>query len=97
MAYVPVPKDLNAVKTKVLLNLTKRQLICFGAGAALGVPLFFLLNSYTTGLSPSVMAYILRDVLGTRFGGNVTADEIGLPVEATGGVLPCGSTAIWQK
>ena len=60
-------------------------------------PLFFLLNSYTTGLSPSVMAYILRDVLGTRFGGNVTADEIGLPVEATGGVLPCGSTAIWQK
>lgn len=60
-------------------------------------PLFFLLNSYTTGLSPSVMAYILRDVLGTKFGGNVTADEIGLPVEATGGVLPCGSTAIWQK
>ena len=39
MAYVPVPKDLNAVKTKVLLNLTKRQLVCFGAGAALGVPL----------------------------------------------------------
>ena len=35
MAYVPVPKDLNAVKTKVLLNLTKRQLVCFGAGAAL--------------------------------------------------------------
>ncbi|WP_418847580.1 class I SAM-dependent methyltransferase [Ruminococcus sp.] len=60
-------------------------------------PLLFLLNSYNTGLSPSVMAYILRDVLGTRFGGNVTADEIGLPVEATGGVLPCGSTAIWQK
>lgn len=43
------------------------------------------------------MAYILRDVLGTKFGGNVTAAEIGLPVEATGGVLPCGSTAIWQK
>ena len=42
MAYVPVPKDLNAVKTKVLLNLTKRQLVCFSAGAALGVPLFFL-------------------------------------------------------
>ena len=34
MAYVPVPKDLNAVKTKVLLNLTKRQLVCFSAGAA---------------------------------------------------------------
>ena len=45
MAYVPVPKDLNAVKTKVLLNLTKRQLICFGGGALIGVPLFFLLKT----------------------------------------------------
>lgn len=45
MAYVPVPKDLTAVKTKVLLNLTKRQLICFGSGAAVGVPLFFLLKT----------------------------------------------------
>ncbi len=44
MAYVPVPKDLNAVKTKVLLNLTKRQLICFGGGAIIGIPLFFLLK-----------------------------------------------------
>lgn len=44
MAYVPVPKDLNAVKTKVMFNLTKRQLICFGSGAAVGVPLFFLLK-----------------------------------------------------
>lgn len=58
-------------------------------------PLFFLLNSYTTGLSPSVMAYILNDILTEKFGGSVNADEIGLPVEATGGVLPCGSTAIW--
>lgn len=40
MAYVSVPKDLNAVKTKVLFNLTKRQLICFGSGAAVAVPLF---------------------------------------------------------
>ncbi len=44
MAYVPVPKDLSAVKTKVLFNLTKRQLICFGIGAVIGVPLFFLLK-----------------------------------------------------
>lgn len=66
------------------------------AGVLSDKPLFFLLNSYTTGLSPSVMAYILKDVLCTRFGGNVTADEIGLPVEATQSVLPCGSTAIWQ-
>lgn len=44
MAYVPVPKDLTAVKTKVLLNLTKRQLICFSGGALIGIPLFFLLK-----------------------------------------------------
>ena len=60
-------------------------------------PLFFLLNSYTTGLSPSVMAYILKETVGEKFGGSVTADEIGLPVEASGGVLPCGSTAIWKR
>ena len=60
MAYVPVPKDLNAVKTKVLLNLTKRQLVCFGAGAALGVPLFFLLkNSAGTSLAAMVMIVVM--------------------------------------
>ena len=41
MAYVPVPKDLTKVKTKVMFNLTKRQLICFTGGALIGVPLFF--------------------------------------------------------
>lgn len=60
-------------------------------------PLFFLLNSYTAGLSPSVMAYILRETVGTRFVGEVTADEIGLLVESSGGVLPCGSTAIFKS
>ncbi len=44
MAYVPVPKDLNVVKTKVMFNLTKRQLICFGGAMLIGVPLFFLLK-----------------------------------------------------
>lgn len=58
-------------------------------------PLFFLLNSYTTGLSPSVMAYILNEVITPGFGGKVTADEIGLPVEKSGMPLPCGSTAVW--
>lgn len=42
MAYVPVPKDLSTVKTKVMFNLTKRQLICFSAALAIGLPLFFL-------------------------------------------------------
>lgn len=60
-------------------------------------PLFFLLNSYTTGLSPSVMAYILGSVLQPTFGGKISADEIGLPVRKSGLVLPCGSTAIWQE
>ena len=44
MAYVPVPKDLSRIKTKVMFNLTKRQLLCFGGGALIGVPLFFLLK-----------------------------------------------------
>lgn len=60
-------------------------------------PLFFVLNSYTTGLSPSVMAYILDDIIAEKFGGSVTADEIGLPVKSGRFPLPCGSTAIWQN
>ena len=67
------------------------------AGALSDKPLFFLLNSYTTGLSPSVMAYILSVTVQERFGGAVSADEIGLPVTRTGLVLPCGSTAIWRE
>lgn len=58
MAYVPVPKDLNAVKTKVMLNLTKRQLICFGAGAAVGVPLYFLLKAHT-GVSAAAICMVV--------------------------------------
>lgn len=45
LAYVIIPKDLTKVKTKVMFGLTKRQLICFGAAALIGVPLFFLLKS----------------------------------------------------
>lgn len=60
-------------------------------------PLFFVLNSYTTGLSPSVMRYLLGVTVAKRFGGEVSADEIGLPVTQSGLVLPCGSTAIWNR
>jgi 23S rRNA (cytosine1962-C5)-methyltransferase len=56
-----------------------------------------ILNSYTTGLSCSVMKYILDDIVTKRHGGKVTADEIGLPVTDSKGVLPCGATAIWHK
>lgn len=60
-------------------------------------PLFFALNSYTTGLSPSVMQYLLGCTVAKKFGGKVTADEIGLPVKESGYVLPCGSTALWEN
>lgn len=60
-------------------------------------PLFFLLNSYTTGLSPSVMEYILGVAVGSRYKGVLSSSEIGLPVTKTGFVLPCGSTAIWEN
>ncbi|MBS1474121.1 MAG: methyltransferase domain-containing protein [Massilimaliae sp.] len=59
-------------------------------------PLFFALNSYTTGLSPSVMEYLLGVTIGSRHSGIVSADEIGLPVEESGYILPCGSTALWE-
>lgn len=60
-------------------------------------PEFFILNSYTTGLSPAVMKYLLGVIIQKKFGGTVSADEIGLKVTHTGLVLPCGSTAIWQS
>lgn len=60
MAYVPVPKDLTKVKTKVALNLTKRQLICFSAALLIGLPLFFLLkDSAGTSLAAFVMILVM--------------------------------------
>ncbi len=56
-----------------------------------------LINSYTAGVSPAVMSYILNTTVSKRFGGNASADEIGLPVTETGLILPCGSTAVWTK
>jgi len=58
MAYVPVPKDLSRVKSKIAFNLTKRQLVCFGGGALLGVPLFFLIKG-TLGNSTAALCMIL--------------------------------------
>ena len=60
MAYVNVPKDLSKVKSKVLMNLTKRQLVCFGGGALLGVPLFFLLKrSVSTSTAAMAMMIVM--------------------------------------
>ena len=58
MAYVPVPKDLSKVKTKVAFNLTKRQIVCFGGGTLIGVPLFFLLRG-PVGNSVAAMCMML--------------------------------------
>lgn len=56
---------------------------------------FFFINSYTTGLAPSVLSYILSLLVKPRFGGYVSADEIGLPVQSSGLNLPCGATGRW--
>lgn len=60
-------------------------------------PLMLLINSYTTGLAPSVMEYILGVSVVPEYGGHVECDEIGLPVTETGMVLPCGASAFWIK
>ncbi len=59
-------------------------------------PLFFLVSSYTAGVSPSVTSYIIGEAVLPRFGGKVEAGELGLTVESTSLPLPCGSTARWQ-
>ncbi len=60
-------------------------------------PSFLILNSYTTGLSPAVMEYLLNVMLKSRYGGKVSSDEIGLKVTESGMCLPCGSTVIWES
>ena len=60
MAYVPVPKDLANIKSKFLFGLTKRQVICFGSGALIGVPLFFLLKPHIgTSTAALIMVFVL--------------------------------------
>ncbi len=58
MAYVTVPKDLTKVKSKVMFNLTKRQLVCFGAAVAIGLPLFFLIKD-SAGTQAAVLCMVL--------------------------------------
>ena len=60
-------------------------------------PLFYLVNSYTTGLQPAVIAYMMNTEIVKQFGGKVSSDEIGLPVTESGLVLPCGASGRWQK
>lgn len=60
-------------------------------------PLFFLISSYTTGLQPAVLTYMLSSALIPKFGGSVSSSEIGLPVTDSGLVLPCGASGRWEK
>ncbi len=60
-------------------------------------PLFFLVNSYTTGLQPAVLSYMINTAIVSKFGGHVEASEIGLPVTSNGLVLPCGASGRWEK
>lgn len=59
-------------------------------------PLFFLINSYTTGLQPAVLSYMMNTEIVPRFGGHVEAQEIGIPVSENGLVLPCGASGRWE-
>ena len=65
------------------------------AGVLSERPLFVLINSYTTGLAPSVLGYLLHLLVGAKYGGKCTWDELGLPVTETGLALPCGATGRW--
>ena len=58
-------------------------------------PLFVIINSYTTGLAPSVLGYMLHLLVAEKYGGKVTWDELGLPVTETGLALPGGATGRW--
>lgn len=62
-----------------------------------GDALFFLLNSYTTGLQPAVLTYLLEQAVRKQLGGHVEADEIGLPVAESGLILPCGASGRWVR
>lgn len=58
-------------------------------------PLFFLISSYTTGLQPAVLTYMMNTAISKQYGGKVAANEIGLPVTSNGLVLPCGASGRW--
>lgn len=74
-------------------NLYEFVKLC--AGALSDKPLFVLINSYTTGLAPSVLGYLLGILVKEKYGGKCAWDELGLPVSRTGLYLPCGATGRW--
>ena len=87
MAYVPVPKDLTQVKTKLVLNLTKRQLIFFSLAAAVGVPFYFLTRK---GLGSSIAAILMVTVM-LPFFFMAMYEKDGLPFEKVMGNINPGT------
>ena len=77
MAYVTVPKDLSKVKPKFIFNLTKRQVVCFGGGALIGVPLFFLTKG-VIGNTPAAMLMMIAMLPLFLFG---VYEKDGMPLE----------------
>ncbi len=77
-----IEKDLDALISSISLLISDE-------------PLFVLLNSYTTGLSPSSCGYILHSNISKKFGGRVENEELGIPVKADGICLPCGASSRW--
>ncbi len=73
------------------------ELVSLASQILSDAPLFFLINSYTTGLSPAAMQYILGLTVVTKFGGTVESGELGLPTTQTGFCIPCGASARWQS
>lgn len=73
------------------------ELLMACCGILSETPLFVAVNSYTTGLSPAVMEYMLKTELCGRYGGVTRSEEIGLPVTATGGAVPAGATSLWLE
>ncbi len=67
------------------------------AGVLSDDPLFVIINSYTTGLAPSVLSYVTESIFTKKFGGSSEAQELGLPVTDSGLVLPCGATCRWER
>ena len=108
--HVPFPADfanpwpwvLSAVTTLAMIVETKPSrgglalwFVKLCAGVLSDKPLFVLINSYTTGLAPSVLGYLLNILVASKYGGKCTWDELGLPVTETGLALPCGATGRW--
>ena len=72
-------------------------LIALAASVLSDNPLFFLINSYTTGLSPLTMRYLLELNVRSRFGGRIESEELALRVAQTGAYLPCGASTRWFR